>query len=929
MRMRLARWGLIILCLNCPHARAGIATHLGNDQGALLLGELHCTNCHLPKAEATPRIQPRQAPVLADAASRVTASYMAAFLADPQKTKPGTAMPDMLHDLEPTARNDAAAALAAYLRTLGRPLDTSTATASDALIAQGQRLYHTVGCVACHQPLVPPPAGPEDDEAPTEIPPIKSDSVPLGNLAAKTTVDALSAFLKDPLKARPSGRMPSMKLTASEARAIAAYLLRDQADRKTAAAVPGLVYSVYEGKSNELQDPVKHKLRTKFEGVATGFAGDVGRASEFSVRLMGNLQIPKDGKYILAFTVRDTLNLLIDGKAVGLKAGGKGNKTYEAAIELKAGSHKIELIAKQGSGELLMSATWLTPGERQHKPIPDSAVSHLGFSMVVKGSGFKPAPEREAEGRDLFANLRCTACHDIGKDVPVTPATDLADLDPGKAGGCLDAKPGRGLPRFALSEAHRTSVAKAIAMLKNAPAPDQKISAHGTMQALNCYACHARQGTGGPEAGRAAYFTSQIEVDLGDEGRIPPHLNEVGAKLTIGAMERILGEGFSVRPYLSARMPQFGAHNVAALPAALAKADAERIKPIADAPPFSQQLVDDGRRLVGTTGLGCVNCHGWGKHKSLGPPAVNLLHAPQRLNRAYVHLYLTDPAKLRPGTRMPGFWPDGVSSLREVADGELHAQVDAIWAYLSLGEKAAAPVGMNESDQNLLVPTGEPIVFRTFIKDVGVHAINVGFRQKSHVCFDAMRVRMAMAWAGDFLNAGPAWNGRGGNFSEPLSKEIVQFAPGSPLAVLESQTAAWPEIDMKAKGAPPGWKFVGYRYDAGRTPTFLYSFNTIDIEETPHANYTPRGGNVIRRFALSARGTVQNLYLRVAVGDKIETEKEGVYVVDGKARYSIKSSTPPMRRALPNVKQELLVPIEWTNGASGKKSAVLEMEVTW
>ena len=52
-------------------------------------------------------------------------------------------------------------------------------------------------------------------------------SVPLGNLAMKTTVDQLAAFLLDPLKVRPGSRMPSSGLSKGEAYAIATYLLRD------------------------------------------------------------------------------------------------------------------------------------------------------------------------------------------------------------------------------------------------------------------------------------------------------------------------------------------------------------------------------------------------------------------------------------------------------------------------------------------------------------------------------------------------------------------------------------------------------------------------------------------------------------------------------------------------------------------------------
>ena len=47
---------------------------------------------------------------------------------------------------------------------------------------------------------------------------------PLGDLAGKYTVASLAAFLQDPLKVRPSGRMPGLNLTGTEASDLANFL---------------------------------------------------------------------------------------------------------------------------------------------------------------------------------------------------------------------------------------------------------------------------------------------------------------------------------------------------------------------------------------------------------------------------------------------------------------------------------------------------------------------------------------------------------------------------------------------------------------------------------------------------------------------------------------------------------------------------------
>ena len=64
--------------------------------GNLLLGELNCTSCHQADASLATVIQRKPAPVLDTVGSRVKPQYLLKFLADPQATKPGTTMPNVL-----------------------------------------------------------------------------------------------------------------------------------------------------------------------------------------------------------------------------------------------------------------------------------------------------------------------------------------------------------------------------------------------------------------------------------------------------------------------------------------------------------------------------------------------------------------------------------------------------------------------------------------------------------------------------------------------------------------------------------------------------------------------------------------------------------------------------------------------------------------
>ena len=116
--------------------------------------------------------------------------------------KPGATMPDLFHASDEQAKKGAADYLTEYLVSLGGPIKPGSEDGNTLLVEQGKKLYQSVGCVACHA---------IDQGAASKVP-----SVPLPNLAEKTTVDHLQAFLQNPLKERPASRMPNLGLSRDE-----------------------------------------------------------------------------------------------------------------------------------------------------------------------------------------------------------------------------------------------------------------------------------------------------------------------------------------------------------------------------------------------------------------------------------------------------------------------------------------------------------------------------------------------------------------------------------------------------------------------------------------------------------------------------------------------------------------------------------------
>ena len=93
-----------------------------------------------------------------------------------------------------------------------------------------------------------------------------------------------------------------------------------------------------------------------------------------------------------------------------------------------------------------------------------------------------------------------------------------------------------------------------------------------TLTTFNCYACHERDKVGGPEEALNKLFQT-TQPEMGDEGRVPPPLDGVGAKLNPDYLKQILDKGAHDRPYMHTRMPGFGAANVGQLAEAFAALD--------------------------------------------------------------------------------------------------------------------------------------------------------------------------------------------------------------------------------------------------------------------------------------------------------------------------------------------------------------------
>lgn len=845
--------------------------------GRLLLTELNCIACHRDESLAKAPVQSKQAPVLDKIGTRARPEYLRAYLADPHKAKPGTTMPDLLGGLPEPRRAETVEALVHFLASTGSPRE---ARPSRQAASRGEKLYRQTGCLACH--------GPRDGRG-GEI----ATSVPLGDLAAKYTIPGLAEFLQNPLQHRPSGRMPGMLLKDTEAPDLAHYLLQDlHLDLPTSAE-----YAYYEGDWQELPD--FRGLEPVATGRSAGFDVGVARKTDnFALRFDATFALDRAGEYTFTLASDDGSRLEIDGGQIVNNDGVHPKLEARGRARLGAGDHRVVVAYFEGGGEEELDV------EIEGPQLPRQPLANLLKRLGGDGgpAPFRPDPALAARGRGLFGSLGCASCHGLKVDnraiASELKAGALADLDGTK--GCLADRPGPASPRYGLDPGQRRALAAA---LKAPVATEPRAIVAATFAAFNCYACHQRGGAGGVEEARNAFFET-TQKDVGDEVRIPPALDGVGAKLHEGYTKKLLGNGAKDRPYMLARMPRFAAGNVGHLATLFAQLD-----PIGPVPPPEttepeRRLKTTGRLLAGKQALNCVSCHTFNGSQAAGIQVIDMVLMPQRLRREWFERYLVDPQAFRPGTRMPSSWPNGKTMLPAVLDGTASLQIESIWRYLADGRDATPPLGIGR-DPIPLVARDEAIIYRNFIEGAGPRAIGVGYPEKANVAFDANDMRLALIWQGDFIDASRHWTGRGEGYQPPLGDNVLALPAGPSFARLETRDALWPTDSARTHG----FRFRGYELGQDRRPTFRYDFGPVHVADFPDAVKGPKAASIRRTITLTSEGPAGDLYFRAAVADRVDPAGDNFFRINGdwKLRIGGGGATPIVRDS--RGKQELLLPI--------------------
>ncbi|MBL8900998.1 MAG: c-type cytochrome [Planctomycetes bacterium] len=787
-------------------------------RGRAAFEELGCGSCH---ASDDASLESRRGPRLTRVGARASEDWIERWLAEPHTFRPDASMPALA--LDDAERAD----LAAYLGHLGGPIAPMRAArglAEPAILREGAEAFQRIGCATCHT----------------------AEKHALRELGSKTNVDALTAFLIDPLAVDPSGRMPACfgeagRENASEAataKAIATYLTRDpelnaqgfSAEPRQAApdAVRGERLLEERGclACHECAPTPRERAQARGSAAISG-------AKLTAWRALGPFALVEQD-------FAKPLAPELDAFAAERYADGFGGEVrWREAAELVDGA--VHTLAPERDHAALFLERELLLEERAMLVLELRCDDF--FVLAIDGEALPPALKNSMSAPVRVEKLLEPGTHRLrwklgdraGNwrfrcDVELHDAKLAAPLEnrlrapalvalPTK-GGCLEADASAPAARYSLSEPTREALRAFLAARAwtAQPSPAPIFAARSAIERHGCESCHTPLGAK-PAPGL-------------DE--VPPPLELAGEKLRESAVRAIFEKRTRARSYLGVRMPHFGAELGAVIARGLA---AERGLPPGDGvEPPKATLAESARGVqrlgTGEANFACTSCHDYKQHVATGERGPDLTGMHARIRPEWFAQWLREPARLRPGTSMPAF----LLGRNEESSSQI---IRELWGALALRENLPPPPGLaaDLSSGGERAPTVRPLHYRCFLPECTPSSFAVALPGLFSFAWDPAHSALRYAWIGDFLDMRPQWQFKGETFP-----------------VILGEVFARPALDhgLGLAGSAEKRRFRGYRLEQG-IPTFLWSQGALEVRERWTASED--GGALRVRFEWNALPT--------------------------------------------------------------------------
>lgn len=777
-----------------------------------------------------------------------------------------------------------------YLGHLAK--DRPASFAKSGALEHGRFLFEEFSCAKCHQP----DAG--DKMAKT----LAEHTGPnLTDVAKRTYAGWIYAWLADPAKLRPHTTMPKFfpdDATADAERyAVTQYLVSlaggkpldvyryptiPQNDLKQSMERGRVLYHVT-GCAACHEVPAKKKANEEDDKEPLGPADSVygqntlaGPSAKYPLGQLGSKTRPE----ALAASLRDPLKHNPHGRMPQM------NLSQQEATDLAR--YLCRTVDENVSHDKLP--------EPELKPAALAPAYFLTATDAEKErfAKLKPSAQWVELGARVAVMKGCVNCHTIEQNgKPVAPLgfggrAEWAVVKQAREKGCLDPNPNpAGSPVYKLDPKERAALVTFLKDgLRGAGAPAPAYQARVALRRFNCLNCHQRDGEGGFPVELADQMRRMEKADNADEVR-PPVLTGIGHKTRTAWLKQILTQSGRARPWMQLRMPQYGEPNVGFLPEALAALEGAVPDDRVHAVGRTAAKIAAGRNIVGKSGLGCISCHDIGGIANTGTRGPDLATTNQRVRYEWFERWLSQPLRMAPGTRMPQAFIDGQSTLKTVLDGDPHGQAEAMWAYLSLGQGLPLPDGLEPPKGLVIAVKDRPEVLRTFMPEAGSKAIAVGYPGYVSLAFSADQCRTAYAWAGNFLDASPVWNNRGGAPAKLLGQRFWTAPSGHPWG-LTTNPKVPPDFLGRASNpafgtplpleparvyeGPMAVQFDGYSLGKHGRPTFRYRLDetgkgaVLEVAETPSPLKGLLATGLARKFDADVPGGYQAWFFAGTTG---------------------------------------------------------------
>ncbi|WP_026309042.1 hypothetical protein [Spirosoma spitsbergense] len=237
-----------------------------------------------------------------------------------------------------------------------------------------------------------------------------------------------------------------------------------------------------------------------------------------------------------------------------------------------------------------------------------------------------------------------------------------------------------------------------------------------------------------------------------------------------------------------------------------------------------------------------------------------------------------------------------------------------------------APASLPEPDPVAVIsvnpdyhdPMNQVQRIRSFVQLPGekakrTHSMSVGSPTGMHYTVDLDQMALLQVWKGDFANTTEMWYERGEpQLLTPLGETV--YMPGqTPLMVLASESAAWPDSVSENT-----LQYKGMKIDKQGTPTMEYKIAGTTVMDA----IKPDGDALTRTLTLtgSPSGT---LYCRLAAGTSVEEVSKGLYAVNDRSYYIRVDPKANVKMRQSSGKQELLLPVDMKKGAGTVQYSII------